>query len=158
MQNPPPDQQDYGYNTPYNPPPSNPLTPPPGGGSGGGPHGKTSLGLDANIAAMLCYITMILCGLGIIVSLVFFLVEKTSRFVRFHAMQALLLVAANIVISFVLRVFGGILGGGFFSFGLSLLISLGFLVLYIIAGIKAYQGDMYKLPVVGDIAENIAGK
>jgi uncharacterized membrane protein len=152
MQNPPPDPN---FGSAYPPPP------PPPPGAPGGPGGKTSMGLEPNLAAMLCYATMILCGLGIIVSLVFFLMEKTSRFVRFHAMQALLLAGAAIVISIVLSILGAILGAahlGFIEYLLRLVVGLAFLVLWILGAIKAYQGESYKMPVVGDIAENITNK
>lgn len=149
MQNPPPNPPNYG--DPYNPPPNAPQSTPPGG--------KTSLGLEANLAAMLCYLTMVFCGLGLIVSLVFFLVEKTSRFVRFHAMQALLLLAAGIVVSIALTILGAILSYlylGFVAILLRLVVGLGFLVVWIMMAIKAYQGQFFKLPVIGDVAENIA--
>ena len=47
--------------------------------------GKSSTGLQANVAALLAYV------LGIVTGLVFFLIEKESRFVKFHAMQSLAL-------------------------------------------------------------------
>jgi uncharacterized membrane protein len=154
---PPPPQPGYGAPPPppYGAPPP-PFTPP-----GGGPGGKTSLGLDENVAAMLCYLTMICCGLGIIVSLVFFLTEKTSRFVRFHAMQGLLFgglwVAIGIVFAILSRLLMvadmGILTLGLL--GIRVVIGLVLLVLLILAAVKAFQHQMYKLPVIGDIAENI---
>src|SRR4029453_8576729 len=81
--------------TPYTPPPP-PLSEP--------QVGQSSLGMDANLASMLCYLTMFCCGLGIIVSLVFFLIEKTSRLVRFHAMQALLFGAFFVVLGIVFKI------------------------------------------------------
>ena len=71
-----------------NPPPNYPPPPPPGGGG----VGKSSTGLDANVAALLSYILTWLTGL------IFFLIEKESRFVRFHAMQAILLGVSFFVI------------------------------------------------------------
>ncbi|HEX8069933.1 MAG TPA: DUF4870 domain-containing protein [Pyrinomonadaceae bacterium] len=153
MQNPPPDPN---YGSAYPPPP-----PPPPPGGPGAPGGKTSMGLEPNVAAMLCYATMFVCGLGIIVSLLFFLMEKTSRFVRFHAMQALLLAGAAIVLSIVLSIIGVILSYahlGVIEYLLRLVCGLAFLVLWILGAIKAYQGETYKMPVVGDIAENITNK
>src|SRR6185437_6338129 len=85
--------------SPYTPPP--PIPPPP---ETNAPGGQASIGMDANLAAMLCYLTMICCGLGIIISLVFFLIEKTSRLVRFHAMQALLFGGVWIVVGVAFRV------------------------------------------------------
>ncbi len=158
MQNPPPNQQ---YGTPYsNTTSGGPMTPTPGGPGGG----KTSMGLDANVAAGLCYATMFVCLLGIIISLVFFFTEKTNKFVRFHAMQALLLVGAGIILRIAVAILGLILyqiGLGFVATLLGILmgiVGLLLLVVLIITMIKAFQGQMYKIPVLGDIAENIAGK
>ena len=149
MQNPPPNPPNYGS--------SYGGTPPPTYGAGGGGGGKTSMGLDENVAAMLCYLTMPLCALGIIVSLIFFLVEKGSRFVRFHAMQSLLLVAAGIVINVVIRFIAATISSAM-ALGLQSIILLVFLILWVLCAVKAYQGQAYKVPVVGDVAENIAGK
>ncbi|HEY6186626.1 MAG TPA: DUF4870 domain-containing protein [Pyrinomonadaceae bacterium] len=145
-----------GYDFP--PPPPPPGTPP------GAPGGKTSLGLDENVAAMLCYLTMLCCGLGIIVSLVFFLTEKTSRFVRFHALQGLLFGGLWIAIGFVFGILQvilnaadmGILGVGLI--GIRAVIGLVLIVFLILAAVKAYQREIYKLPLIGDMAENIIGR
>lgn len=142
-------------------PPNAPLSTSPGGD---GPGGKTSMGLDANVAGMLSYLSMFCCFIGIIVSLVFFLTEKTNRFVRFHAMQALLLAGTSIGIGIVFRILATVLSLsdlGILVWGLlavRLVISLIFLVAFVLTAIKAYQGEMYKIPVIGDLAENIAGK
>jgi uncharacterized membrane protein len=129
------------------------------------PGGQTSIGLDANLAAMLCYLTMICCGLGIIVSLIFFLVEKTNRLVRFHAMQALLFGGVWIVAGIALRILSMLLAigdMGFFAFwgllGVRVLVGLFLLAFLILAAIKAYQGQYYKLPIIGDVAWNIVNK
>ncbi len=162
MQNPPPPNQGgYGYGNQYGappPPPPSGMPPPTGGG------GKTSLGgLDQNMAAMLCYLTMICCGLGIIVSLVFFITEKTSRFVRFHALQALFLAGLSIALSIVFSILQVILVSadlGVVALGLGiirLLIGLALLGVCILCGIKANQNQMFKLPVLGDLAEKAAG-
>ena len=150
----PPPQPPYGA-----PPPPPPFTPP---GGVGGPGGKTSLGLDENVAAMLCYLTMICCGLGIILSLVFFLTEKTSRFVRFHAMQGLLFGGFWIVLGIAFTILDRLLVAadmGILTLGLlgvRAVIGLILIVFLIIAAVKAYGRQMYKLPVLGDIAENIS--
>src|SRR5262245_42868957 len=68
------------------------------------PGGKASIGMDANLASMLCYLTMICCGLGIILSLVCFFMEKTSRLLRFHAMQALMYGGVWIVVGIAFRI------------------------------------------------------
>src|ERR1051325_7645208 len=58
--------------------------------------GKSSTGLDENIAALLSYV------FGWVSGLIFFLIEKDSRLVRFHAMQSILLNAAALVVGFLL--------------------------------------------------------
>src|SRR2546428_9047770 len=82
------------------------------------PGGKSSVGLDANVASMLCYLTMICCGLGIIVSLVFFIIEKTNRLLRFHAMQALLFGGVWVVLGIALKILTAILSIGDLDLGL----------------------------------------
>ncbi|HXT65080.1 MAG TPA: DUF4870 domain-containing protein [Pyrinomonadaceae bacterium] len=149
--------------SPYTPPP--PVPPPP---ETNAPGGQASIGMDANLAAMLCYLTMFCCGLGIIISLVFFLIEKTSRLLRFHAMQALLFGCVYVAIGIVFRILGflvnmaigdmvGLLG----SLGLwivQILVALILAIPLILAAIKAYQGQYFKLPIIGNIAWNIVNK
>ena len=146
---------------PYTPPP-----PPPPDSTA--PGGQASIGMDANLASMICYLTMICCGLDIVISLVFFLIEKTSRLLRFHAMQALLFGGVWIVVGIVFRILSMLadiaLGdtlGVFVFFGwlaVRLLVALVLLGFLIIAAIKAYQGQYYKLPILGNIAWGIVNK
>jgi len=90
--------------------------------------------------------------LGFITGIIFLLVEKESKFVRFHAMQSTILFGgvfiANIALGFV-PILGWIVG---------LLISLGSFVLWIVLMWKAFQGETYKVPYVGDIAEQQLAK
>ncbi|HEY0320811.1 MAG TPA: DUF4870 domain-containing protein [Pyrinomonadaceae bacterium] len=153
MQNPPPGQQQQGYGSPYGTPPNAPMTPPPGDT---GPKGKTALGgLDANLAAALGY------PIGII-AILMVVMEKQNRFAKFHALQALLLIAAWIVVAIVLGIFFGILSAisSYFSIFFSLfpLIWLLWLGALIFCAYKAYQGEWFKLPVIGDMAEKFANK
>jgi len=102
---------------------------------------KSSTGIDENVAGLLCYV------LGWVTGLVFFLIEKDSKFVRFHAMQSIIVFGVLSVASIILRwipIIGGIISG---------LIGLLSLVLWIILMIKAYQGEKFKLPWAGDMAE-----
>lgn len=105
---------------------------------------KTSMGLEENIAGLLSYV------LGWITGLVFFLIEKENKFVRFHAMQSIIVFGSLTVVSFVLSFIPFI--GGIISWLLSILA----LVLWIVLMIKAYQGQKYKLPWAGDMAEKYA--
>jgi len=102
---------------------------------------KSSTGLEENVAGLLCYV------LGWVTGLIFFLIEKDSKFVRFHAMQSIIVFGALSVVSIVI---GWI---PIIGWGISGLISLLALVLWIILMIKAYQGEKFKLPWAGDLAE-----
>ena len=84
--------------------------------------------------------------------MLFLLLEKENKFVRFHAMQSLVVFLALFIISGVISWIPimGVL--------VSSLISLVGLVLWIILMIKAFQGERFKLPVAGDFAgEQIYG-
>ena len=131
----------------------------------GAPGGKTSLGLDSNVGALLCYLANLICCLGVILSIVFLITEKENRFVKFHALQSLFLAAAYIVLAIVIEILSAVLNiahlgllSFFVSWGLWVIVGLVFLLLWILAGIKAYGGQWYKLPGVGDLAWNIANK
>src|SRR5436190_19703820 len=68
-----------------------------GGPPSGAPGGKTSfMTLDSNLGAMLCYIANFICCLGVVLAIIFLFTEKENRFVKFHAVQSLLLVALQI--------------------------------------------------------------
>lgn len=140
-----------------------------GGPPSGAPGGKTSLGLDSNVGAMLCYIANFLCCLGVILSIVFLVTEKENRFVKFHALQALFLVGVQIVIGIIVSILGlflrfaletadlGLLAF-FMIVGLRIILLLIFVVIWIWAGIKAYGGQWYKLPFIGDLAFKTVNK
>ncbi|MFC1704107.1 DUF4870 domain-containing protein [Candidatus Omnitrophota bacterium] len=100
--------------------------------------GKTSTGMSGNVAALLCYVPFI----SLIAAIVFIIVEKENKFVRFHAMQSIILSAAIIVLSLIPVVNIVMLVVGPLS-----------LILYIVLMIKSYQGEQMKLPLVGDMAE-----
>jgi len=126
---------------------------------------KSSTGLDENIAALLSYILHWISGL------VFFLIEKDSRLVRFHAMQSILLggtffVGAIIlwilwaVVTVILAQIADILGT---LSGLVLGLVIGVFYLAVLIGwimclVKAYQGQYFKLPILGNFAEKFSQK
>ena len=105
---------------------------------------KTSVELDENVAGLLCYV------LGWVSGLVFFLIEKKNKFVRFHALQSIIVFGTLFVASFIL---GWI---PFIGWVIKWLIWVLALVLWIILMIKAYQGEKFKLPWAGDLAEKNA--
>ena len=102
---------------------------------------KTGMGLEQNVAGLLCYVV------GWVTGLVFYLVEKENKYVRFHAMQSILVFGGLTVISIILNVIP------FLGWVLSTLLSIVALVLWILLMVKAYQNVWYKLPWVGDLAE-----
>ena len=120
--------------------------------------GKTALGLEANIGAMLCYLAnFIPCclPLGLVYSIIVIVQDKTNKLARFHAFQSVILsivgVIMGVVINVIFRVDMGILTwglGGIFG-----LVSLVVLIAIIYCAIKAFQGEIFKLPVIGDMAE-----
>lgn len=103
--------------------------------------GKTATGMQPNLAALLSYLV------GFITGIIFYVLEKDNKFVRFHAMQSIVVFG----FLFVVGMFVGILPGiGFF---LGYLLWILDFVLWLILMIKAYNGEYFKLPVAGDIAE-----
>jgi uncharacterized membrane protein len=102
---------------------------------------RTSTGMQQNVAALLCYVA------GWITGLVFFLIEKENRFVRFHAMQSIM-VFGGLTVAFIVAGFLPFIGGI-----LTMVLSIAQLVLWILLMVKAYQNVHFKLPVVGDLAE-----
>ena len=126
---------------------------------------KSSTGLDENIAALLSYV------FGWVSGLIFFLIEKDSRLVRFHAMQSLLLSGVGIVFGIAIWIVSVVLLivssqiSGLLSTLISLVTTLllfvffvGILIAVIMCLIKAYQGQYFKLPVVGNFAEKFSSK
>lgn len=84
--------------------------------------------------------------LGFVTGIIFLLVEKQSKFVRFHAMQSTILYGGIFIINIALG-FIPILG-----WLVGLLLSFVAFILWIVCMWKAFQGEMYKVPYVGDLA------
>jgi uncharacterized membrane protein len=121
--------------------------------TGGGSAAAGASGLDENIAGLLSYVA------GWITGLVFFLIDQRP-FVRFHAAQSMVVFGALFVVGIALNFIFPIIGmAGWAIRGLlSSIIGLVSLAAWILCMVKAYQGERFKLPFLGDIAENIAGK
>ena len=107
--------------------------------------GKTSMGMEPNVAGLLCYV------LGWLTGLIFFLMEKENKFVRFHAMQSIVVFGAFSVVTYILSFIP------FIGWIISVLLGVLAFVLWIILMIKAYQGERYKLPWAGNFAEKQTG-
>lgn len=129
--------------------------------------GKSALGLDGNVAAALGY------PIGII-AIISLIMEKENRFVKFHALQSLCFHVGFIVLMIVLWILGAIMlvGGAAAAaatesgavgglvgmlFGLLWLVFIvSYFVGLILSAVKAYQGAWFKLPIIGNMAENWA--
>ncbi len=129
------------------------------------PPGKSSTGLDENIAALLAYI------FGWVSGLIFFLIEKDSKLVRFHAMQSILFNVVVAIVCFIgwivtfvlvliLAQLADVMGtlAGLLATLIWLVIGIGLLVTFILCLVRAYQGKFFKLPFIGNMAEKIANK
>ena len=97
--------------------------------------------MDANIAAALSYLV------GFVTGVIFLLVEKENKFVRFHAMQSTLLFAGIVVIDILLQLVP-ILGALVVIF----VVIPASAILWLLLMFKAYQGEEFRLPLVGDMA------
>jgi uncharacterized membrane protein len=120
--------------------------------------GKSALGLDPNVAAGLAYIPV--CAIGLIMSIIILVTDKTNKLARFHAFQSLLLMALWIVTYIIVAVVVGVAAAansGILTMIASLLwfvVIIGFLIMMIIACIKAFMGQIFKIPVIGNLADN----
>ncbi|MBI5199585.1 MAG: DUF4870 domain-containing protein [Nitrospirae bacterium] len=117
--------------------------------------GTSSSGMEPNLAAALSYV------LSIITGVIFFVIEKENKYVRFHAMQAILFGAAWIVLWIVLGIVSlGLIFvpiiGWIINAVIYLGLGLGGFILWLLLIYKAYQGERFKLPIIGDIAEKNA--
>ncbi len=126
-------QQHYGYQQPYFAPPADSSS----------PYERTSLGKGARTAGWLSYLG------GWVTGLIFLLLKREDRFVRFHAMQSLIFFGA---MSMATTVFSQIPLLGFIGDG------LGFVsfICWIVLMVAAARGRYYKLPIIGDYAEKWA--
>jgi uncharacterized membrane protein len=128
--------------------------------------GKTALGLDSNVGALICYLGNLVCYLGLIYSIIVIVQDKTNKLVRFHAFQSILLTLAPIVvlvIYFILAAIGvaidSAIGVPIFSIIAMILyfvLMIAFIAMFvfmIIAAIKAFNGQIYKIPIIGNLAD-----
>ncbi len=141
-------------------------------------YGKSVFDLDANVVALLCYLGNFICMLGLILSIITVATDKKNKLARFHAWQSILLSIAPIVVVFiwiVVSVVGSIIGGvidtaiGFPIFTLIIFVisiimyllmivaSIVLLIGVIMGAIKAYNGELFKLPIIGKMADKYSG-
>ena len=142
------------------------------------PHGKSVFDMDANLVALLCYLGNLVCMLGLVLSIITVITEKTNKLARFHAWQSILLTLVPLVlvtVLFIVFFVGSLLGIvidsaiGFpivtlivtvLSFVFYLLLIVCGILLFvgqIIAAIKAHGGELFKLPFIGNMADKYSG-
>lgn len=107
---------------------------------------ESSTGLKPNVAGLLCYLFAWVSGL------ILYLIETKSQFVRFHAAQSVIVFGAISIVTIVFTLIP------FIGWAINGLLGLLSLALWIILMVKAYQGERYKLPFAGNLAEQWASK
>ena len=116
-----------------------------------------STGLAPNIASMLCYVLP-----GITSTILLFL-EKENKEIIFHAWQGTLLGAAFVVGLITLKIVGGIVGMIVTFVGVLIgvlggqLWGIAFLIFWVVGLVKGYQGERWRIPILGDVAAHKAG-
>jgi uncharacterized membrane protein len=108
-------------------------------------------GLSQNLAGALSYVT-------IIPAILFLVIDPYNKncFVRFHAFQSIFFHVAWIALWILLGIFGHLPLLGWASLLLWPLIGLAGFVLWLVLVFKAYQGQKWQLPMIGDMAEKQA--
>jgi uncharacterized membrane protein len=108
-------------------------------------------GLTDNVAGLLAYVT-------IIPAIVFLVMEpyNRNRFVRFHSFQSIFFCVACIALGIVLSVVSAIPFVALLGLFIWPIVALAELAVWVVLLLKAYQGQKFKLPVIGDMAEKQA--
>lgn len=129
--------------------------------------GKTALGLDTNVGALICYLGNLVCALGLIYSIIVLVTDKTNKLTRFHAFQSIFLTVTGFVIGipiYIVMIVGVFIDA---MIGLPLITGLSGLLLFVLvialivftvlAAVKGYGGQIYKIPVLGNFADKYSG-
>jgi uncharacterized membrane protein len=122
------------------------------------PEAESSTGMSVNTAGLLCYVAMWITGI------IFVVLEKKSKFVKFHAWQSIMTFGALTVIQIILSILGAIavatfsLGLWRFANVLGIIVWVIMVGLWIVLMLMAYQGKMWKVPLAGNWAEKQANK
>ncbi len=124
---------------------------------------KTALGFDQNVGALICYLGNLICSFGLIYSIIVLVTDKTNKLPRFHAWQSILCSIFGLIFGLIIGI-GSLVGTlidsqiGFPIVSLlvglvALVIAFGFLIVYILAAVKAFKGEIYRIPVLGGFAD-----
>jgi uncharacterized membrane protein len=113
----------------------------------------TQSGISENGAGALSYVT-------IIPAIVFLIMPpyNKSSYVKFHAWQCIFLTCAWIALFIVLAILARIPFFGLFIFPVMLVLDLGMFILWLVVVLKALNGQRFKLPIIGALADNQASK
>jgi len=118
--------------------------------SKGGVSMKSIFGLDEKLAAALSYVFVFFSGIAVLI------MERENKFVRFHALQSTLWFLALMIVGWILTfianfpLIGWILG--FIISPIQFILGLVAFGSWVFLMYKAYQGETFKLPIVGDVA------
>ncbi|MFA5881215.1 MAG: DUF4870 domain-containing protein [Eubacteriales bacterium] len=107
---------------------------------------KTSLGLAPNVAAALSYVLGVV-GFGFVSGIIVFILERENRFVRFHSMQSIFLSVTFLTLSIIASFIPVIHEISVKA------VYLGNFICWLLAIIKAAQGQFFKFPIIGDLAD-----
>jgi uncharacterized membrane protein len=109
-----------------------------------------SIGIDPNTAALLCYLFLLIGGV------VFYILEKKNQFLRFAAMQSILLGSTIIGLLVIIRTFQ-FLAPSIFDV-LTLLLAIVSVATWGILMYKAFNNQEWELPIIGKIAKDVISK
>ncbi len=122
-----------------------------GGGPAVAPATTTTGGLTDNVAGALAYVT-------IIPAIVFLVMDpyNKNRFIRFHSFQSIFLAVACFALGIIFSILGAIPVVNLLMIPVGIIVWIGIVILVIVLILKAYQGQTWKIPKIGDMAEKQA--
>jgi len=106
---------------------------------------ETTLNLTPNVAGLLCYL------FGWLTGIIFFIMEQKNKWIRFHAAQSIVVFAPLCILYLI---FWWI---PFIGWIIAIIIGIVTFILWVLLMYKAYQGERFKLPLAGNIAESMVG-
>jgi uncharacterized membrane protein len=116
-----------------------------------------SSGMDPKLAGLLAYLVPPITGI------VFFLIEKSNRVVRWHAAQSIVFGIAWVVLWIALTVLSMVLSaiipiiGTIIGFLVTFVVFLGGIVIWVVCLIKGYSGQMWRMPLIASYADRLVG-
>ena len=116
-----------------------------------------SSGMDPKLAGLLAYLVPQITGI------VFFLIEKSNRVVRWHAAQSIVFGIAWVVLWIALTVLSMVLSaiipiiGTIIGFLVTFVVFLGGIVIWVVCLIKGYSGQMWRMPLIASYADRLVG-